>query len=99
MVTDTHRAAAPRLRCDHCGRPVRETLHTRSSYRVDYYSMHTGPVEPSFFTRHDSDEAFAYLKLIAASEVVSCVDCYRDPRIREERERLFRPERATGEER
>lgn len=95
--SDAAATGAVRLRCTHCGRPVRETLHTRSSYRVDYYSMHTGSVEPSFLSRHDSDEAFGYLRLIEPTEVISCADCYRDPRVREERERLFRPECAADE--
>jgi hypothetical protein len=95
---DASLAAPLRLRCSHCGRPVRETLHTRSSYCVDYYSMHTGSVELSSVSRHDSDETFSYLKLIDAAEIISCADCYRDPRVRRERERLFRPECVAAEE-
>ena len=87
-----------RPRCGHCGRPVHETWHTRTSYRVDYYSMHTGEVEEATLSKHDGDEVITYLKLIRPVEVVSCADCYRQPAVRKERERLFRPERRTDEE-
>ncbi len=33
------------LHCDHCGRTVRETQHTRSAYTVDYYSVRGGDGE------------------------------------------------------
>lgn len=87
-----------RPRCHHCGRVVRETRHTRTSYRVDYYSMHTGPVELSTLSRHDSEETFTYLKLLHTVEIFTCAECYHDPEIREECERLFRPELTMEQE-
>jgi hypothetical protein len=90
MSTDTPSKAPPR--CNHCGRVVRETLHTRSSYRVDYYGLHTGDVEPVKLSRGDDLPPLTVLKLLSASEVVTCADCYREPRVRAQRERLFRPE-------
>ncbi len=70
-----------------------ETVHTRSSYRVDYYALHTGEVEP--MTQPRTDEAaplITFLKLLRASEVITCVECYQQPRVRHERDMLFRPE-------
>ena len=83
------------LRCNHCGREVRETAHTRSSYRVDYYALHTGEVEPVVLGRgDDADAVTTVLRILRPYEVFTCVDCYAQPRVRSEREHLFRPELA-----
>jgi hypothetical protein len=94
-VRPTSSSAAP-LRCNHCGRSVKETSHTRSSYQVDYYSLHTGDVEP-LVVRVDEDEPpVTFQRLVNSVEVVTCVNCYRDPVVQQERERRFRPELADG---
>ncbi len=70
-----------------------ETVHTRSSYRVDYYALHTGEVEPMTLPRTDEAAPLVtFLKLLRASEVITCAECYRQPRVRHERDMLFRPE-------
>ena len=79
------------LHCAHCGRAVAETRHTRSSYRVDYYSLHTGDVEPVAL-QHGDEPPVTVFKLLTAHDVVTCVECYRKPQVRARRERLFRPE-------
>lgn len=81
----------PAIHCTHCGRPVAETRHTRSSYQVDYYSLRTGEVEPMTIKRGD-DTAITALKLLTAYEIVTCADCYRTPHVQRQRESLFRPE-------
>jgi hypothetical protein len=65
-------------------------MHTRAAYRVDYYSLHTGDVEPVTLQR--DDEALTVLKLLTRRDVVTCAECYRQPRVRLAREALFRPE-------
>src|SRR5262245_58895049 len=86
-------------RCTHCGRAVAETVHTRSSYRVDFYVLYTGSVEPMTLARRDDTLApVTVLKLLEANEVVTCADCYREPQVRAERELLFRPENAPASE-
>src|SRR5262245_42605851 len=93
MAVTVHSKAA--LRCNHCGREVTETVHTRSSYRVDYYALHTGEVEPVTLPRADETAPLVTVfKLLRASEVVTCAECYRRPDVRAEREILFRPEAA-----
>ncbi len=88
-------AKAP-LRCYHCGREVLQTMHTRSSYRIDYYSLHTGEVEPTTMARTDDPaDVVTVMRLIRAIEIFTCADCYRRPAVRRERERLFRPELAA----
>lgn len=88
------------LRCSHCGREVTETVHTRSSYRVDYYLLHTGEVEPTTIQRADDPSGVVtVLKLSRANTVVTCAECYRQPKVREERDLLFRPELAADVER
>jgi len=84
--------------CRHCGREVGETLHTRSSYRVDYYAMHTGDVEPITILRPDDPEPLTVWRLLHVTEVLTCVDCYRLPHVQREREALFRPEAVTPDE-
>ena len=80
--------------CHHCGRAVHDTLHTRADYQVDYYGLHTGDVEPVQLQRHDDGETMTILRLVRPYEVFTCVECYRKASVQDERERLFRPERA-----
>jgi len=81
------------LRCHHCGREVNETRHTRTAYRVDYYTLHTGAVEPMTMARSDDPtDVVTVMRLLRAVEIFTCVDCYRQPAVRRERELLFRPE-------
>lgn len=82
--------------CVHCGRTVQSTRHTRTGYRVDYYSMHTGDSEPGTILNEDGSVEMVYQKLLHAREIVTCVDCYARAEARAERERLFRPERVNG---
>jgi hypothetical protein len=97
MAATIHSKAA--LRCNHCGREVTETVHTRSSYRVDYYGLHTGEVEPVVVPRADETMPLVTVfKLLRPSEVVTCVACYQRPEVRAEREGLFRPEAAAPQE-
>lgn len=86
------------LRCDHCGRPVRGTQHTRTDYRVDYYALHGGRGEVCAlvgdFAHHDT----TFIRLLDHYEVISCAECYPLPAVQAERERLFRPEAYAGDE-
>ena len=85
------------LRCAHCGREVAETVHTRSAYRVDYYALHTGEVEPTTMPGgDDASQLVTVLKLLRANDIFTCADCYRQPAVRQARELLFRPELAAA---
>ena len=85
-------------RCHHCGREVSETTHTRSSYQVGYYFLHTGEVEPITVQRtEDPATAISALKLMRAITVFTCADCYRRPEVQRQREALFRPELAADD--
>lgn len=87
------------LRCHHCGREVAETVHTRSTYRVDYYALHTGDVEPTTMARSDDPaDLMTVMRLVRPIEIFTCVDCYRRPSVRRERELLFRTERHGASE-
>ena len=79
-------------RCHHCGRPVHETMHTRTGFNVDFYSLHTGEVEPVTLSRPDENGDITVMRLLNPIEVITCVECYQRAAIRDERERLFRPE-------
>ena len=72
-------------------------MHTRVAYRVDYYSLHTGDVEPTTIQRGD-DEPVTVLKLLTRRDVVTCSECYRQPHVRQAREALFRPEQSAAAE-
>lgn len=88
----SERAAGSALRCTHCGRPVRETQHTRGSYAVDYYTVHGGHGELCSLTGDDGQHLVTFVKLVDHFDVVSCADCYRRGAIKAERDRCFRPE-------
>ena len=81
------------LRCHHCGRLVHETSHTPTGYRVDYYSLHTGDVEPASLTT-ESGTKLNYLKLLIPIEIVTCATCYELASVQRERDERFRPERS-----
>ncbi len=85
------------LRCSHCGRPVRETEHTRTSYRVDYYTLHSGHGELCSIGGDDRQHAITYIRLFDRFDVVTCVECYRQPAVRADRDRQFQPERDARE--
>jgi len=68
-------------------------MHTRSTYRVGYYTLHTGDVEPTTMARSDDpSDVMTVMRLVRAFEVLTCVDCYAQAPVRRERERLFRTE-------
>ncbi len=71
------------MQCSHCGREVKETRHTQKGYRVDYYLLHTGRTERTFFKDPKEDMPLVYyLKLVQPMDIVSCRDCYGNPQIR-----------------
>jgi hypothetical protein len=72
------------MQCFHCGRNVRGTIHTRTSYEVDYYLLHTGQTQWEFFLNPKQDlPPFRYLKLTQPIDVLTCVQCYARPEIRQ----------------
>jgi hypothetical protein len=93
------RAVEPSLHCDHCGRAVRETQHTRTSYTVDYYSVHGGHGEVCSLLGDAGQRASTYVKLLDRLDVISCVQCYRQESVQAERDRCFQPEREMVLER
>src|ERR1043166_1592936 len=95
MAMSADAAERSGLRCLHCGREVTETIHARTGYRVDYYTLFSGEAEPTLVTHPDTAAPpITVWCLLRASEIVTCADCYRRPEIRREREVLFRPESA-----
>jgi hypothetical protein len=93
---DPIRTVESALRCDHCGRVVRETQHTRTSYAVDYYSVHSGHGEICSFIGDDGQRGATYVKLLDRFDVISCVQCYGQAAVQAERERRFQPERESA---
>ena len=89
-------SAVQTLRCDHCGRSVEETQHTRMTYHVDYYSAYTGEAELYSLVVDDGQRQATFLKLISRYDVITCVDCYGHADAQRERERRFRPERRDA---
>ena len=97
-LVDAHPRAHAGLRCDHCGRPVRGTQHTRTDYRVDYYALHGGHGEVCPLIGDYIHPGNTYVRLLDHYDVISCAECYPLPAVQDERERRFRPERdAAGE--
>ena len=87
----------PALRCDHCGRAVRETLHTRTSYQVDYYTVHSGHGERCTVAGDDRHTPLTYVRLLDRFDVITCADCYRQAPVQSERDRQFQPEREPDD--
>lgn len=81
------------LRCDHCGRAVRETRHTRTAYHVDYYTLHSGHGELCTVAGDDRQHPFTYVRLLDRFDIITCADCYRQTAVQAERDRQFQPER------
>jgi hypothetical protein len=72
------------MQCFHCGRVVQETTHTQKSYKVDYYLLHTGSAEWSFFINPKPDAPpLRYLRLIQPVDIITCTQCYEQPYIRQ----------------
>jgi hypothetical protein len=93
---ESDRAIEPPLHCDHCGRAVRETTHTRSSYAVDYYSVFGGRGEVCSFVGDDGQRGATYVKLLDPRQTTSCAQCYGSAAAQAVREQCFRPERTSS---
>jgi hypothetical protein len=73
-------ATGSTVACRHCGRVVGGTVHTRTSYVVDGFVLHTGPSEPAVGRRSAYDEVgFVYQRLLRPVTLVTCADCWADP--------------------
>ena len=71
------------MQCFHCAREVKETTHTPKGYRVDYYLLHTGRTEWTFFKDPKDDVLpLRYLRLTQPVDIISCADCYAKPQIK-----------------
>ncbi len=69
-------------RCQHCGRAVRYTVHTREVATVDYYRTVTGT--PRVDSIEDPSGSGAALRIVRVDEVrelLTCRDCWLTPSI------------------
>ena len=72
------------MQCFHCGREVFATIHQAKSYQVDYYRLHTGHTEWDFLVNPRLDAApVRYLRLSHPVDILTCIDCYARPEIRQ----------------
>jgi hypothetical protein len=72
------------MQCSHCGREVFGTVHTQKTFKVDFYLLHTGETEWEFFVSRKPDvPPLRYRKLIRPIDVLTCVQCYARPEIRQ----------------
>ena len=72
------------MQCHHCEREVRETVHWQKAYRVDFYLLHTGQTEWAYFVNPKEDaDPVRYRRLIQPKDIITCVDCYALPKIRQ----------------
>lgn len=74
---------------------MHETRHTRTSYQVDFYALHTGDTEPVAVYDPRDGTTITVQRLVRPFDVFTCAECYPQPQVQAERERLFRPERAA----
>jgi hypothetical protein len=86
------------MQCFHCGRAVRETIHTQKNYRVDYYSLHTGNTEWAFFVNPNEHVLpLRYLKLTHPADIVTCIECHARGEIRQRLDEDFHGRRPLLE--
>jgi hypothetical protein len=72
------------MQCYHCGREVFGTVHGQKSYQVDYFRLHTGHAQWDYFVNPKQDSLpIRYLKLTQPIDVLTCVQCYARPEIRQ----------------
>jgi len=72
------------MQCYHCGREVFETTHTQKSYQVDFYLLHTGHTEWEFFVYFNQEAPpLRYRKITQPIDILTCVQCYARPEIRQ----------------
>ena len=72
------------MQCYHCGTEVFGTVHTQKSYKVDYYLLHTGHAQWEYFLNSKQDALpVRYLKVTQPIDVLTCVQCYARPEIRQ----------------
>jgi hypothetical protein len=72
------------MQCFHCAREVLATTHKPKGYQVDYYRLHTGHCEVDFLLNPKPDAPpLRYLRLTHPIDVITCVDCYARPEIRQ----------------
>ena len=72
------------MQCFHCGREVFTTIHKPRGYQVDYYRLHTGHTEVDYLVNPKPDAPpLRYLRLTQPIDVLTCVDCYVRPEIRQ----------------
>ena len=71
------------MRCYHCAREVRGTVHMQKSYWVDNYRLHTGHSEWDVLVNPKTDAPpLRYLRLTHPTDILTCIDCYDRPEIR-----------------
>ncbi len=68
------------MRCYHCGREVRGTVHMQKSYWVDYYRLHSGHSDRDVLVNPNTDAPpVRYLRLTHPTDILTCIDCYDRP--------------------
>lgn len=72
------------MQCYHCGREIFGTVHGPKSYKVDHYLLHTGHGRWEYFVNPKQDALrIRYLKLTQPIDILTCVECYARPEIRQ----------------
>ena len=74
--------APPALRCIRCGAAVEGTRHTRTTYTVGYYLLHTGRTTEVTLLGRDDEAPITYRRMLDSVDVVSCPGCFDEPAIR-----------------
>ena len=79
------------MQCFHCGREVHETRHWQKSYKIDYYRTHTGTGQWDYFeSSKENTPPIRYLKLTDPVNILTCVQCYQRPEIKQKLDDDFR---------
>ena len=76
---------------------IRSGLTLEDTYVVNPSGALTTGTPVTISDPHDGSSN-TVLRLVRPFEVFTCSECYRQPQVQAERERLFRPEEASNDE-
>lgn len=66
------------MKCTHCNRDVSSTIHTRLSYKVNYYKTFVGDTTEGV---KENGENSSYLRLLNPTEIITCSECFKDDEV------------------
>lgn len=77
------------MRCAHCGRAVRPTVHYRDGYTVDYHFTYTGTVEEDETWDEREGVSRVFVRVRNLHFVFTCIQCAAHEDVQRQRAAWF----------